>query len=255
MRTSFPLSARCGLGTHERHHAVLDSLAFPPNDIPVISSPFSKKSCLLFVSVALALGFLFGARYGPSRERVLTVRLTRDLTACGRVVSATGGTLKLREFDFTENAGIVTEYQVSPQADLGPADAITDFEPDQWVAVLYSEERNVRVASTIRSLQWHTPHTLGMEADDKFSFGKVVSVGAGSLTVREYDFARDADVDETYHVNFDTEYGNINALAELKAGDDVVLDYEMAGDSRLVMTLVKEEVVKDGESDAAFPDP
>jgi len=73
---------------------------------------------------------------------------------------------------------------------------------------------------------WHRsePRSPGMEADDKFFFGKVVSVGAGFLTVLEYDFERDADVNETYHVNSETEYGNIGTLGDLKTGDDVVLD-------------------------------
>ena len=214
----------------------------------------STKGCLLFAAGALALGFLLGEKHGSSRERVLTVRLTRDLTACGRVVSATASTLRLREFDFAENSEILTVYQVPPHADLGPANAITDFEPDEWVAVLYSEEQNMRVASKIHNQTGRAPGTLGMEADDKFSFGKVVSIGAGFLTMREYDFERDVDVNEIYHVNNDTEYGNIDALAELRAGDDVVVDYQMSGDLRIVITLVKDEDVEGDESDSTIPD-
>ncbi len=77
--------------------------------------------------------------------------------------------------------------------------------------------------------------------EDKFSFGKVVSVAADSVTVKEYDFAKDADVETTYTLTPETELGNINAVADLKAGDDIVIDYVEKDGARKVTTLVKEE--------------
>lgn len=76
---------------------------------------------------------------------------------------------------------------------------------------------------------------------DKFSFGKVVSVGADQITVKEYDFAKDADVEVVYSVSAETEYGNVTALKDLAAGDDIVVDYTEKDGQRLVTTLVKEE--------------
>jgi len=76
--------------------------------------------------------------------------------------------------------------------------------------------------------------------EDKFAFGKVVSVGAHSVVVSEYDFERDADVDVLYWITSETELGNLESLADLVAGDDVVIDYiEIDGD-RAATTLVKE---------------
>lgn len=77
--------------------------------------------------------------------------------------------------------------------------------------------------------------------NDKFSFGKVVSVAADSIAVKEYDFAKDADVEVSYSVTPETELGNINAVADLKASDDVVIDYVEKDGKRVVTTLVKEE--------------
>lgn len=79
------------------------------------------------------------------------------------------------------------------------------------------------------------------EGNDKFSFGKVVSVAADSITVKEYDFAKDADVEVTYSVTPETELGNVNAVADLKADDDIVIDYVEKDGKRVVTTLVKEE--------------
>ncbi len=77
--------------------------------------------------------------------------------------------------------------------------------------------------------------------EDKFSFGKVVSVVDMDITVKEYDFAKDADVDTVYTATTETEYGNIAALKDLVAGDDIVIDYLEKDGKKLITTLVKEE--------------
>ena len=84
-----------------------------------------------------------------------------------------------------------------------------------------------------------------MNLYDMFSFGKVVSVSENILKVREYDFANDSDVDATYEITPETEFGNITSLADLRAGDDVVMDYTDSGDRRTIVTLVREETTED----------
>jgi tetratricopeptide (TPR) repeat protein len=76
---------------------------------------------------------------------------------------------------------------------------------------------------------------------DKFSFGKVVKVSSNCLTVKEYDFASDSDVDCTYHLNERYEFGNMTKAEELQPGDSVVLDYIEVNGQRLVIALAKEE--------------
>jgi hypothetical protein len=96
----------------------------------------------------------------------------------------------------------------------------------------------------------YLPTASAQEAEnDKFSFGKVVSVAADQITVKEYDFAKDADVEVAYSVTPETELGNINAVADLKANDDIVIDYLEKDGKRVVTTLVKEE--KGAEAPAA----
>jgi hypothetical protein len=86
-----------------------------------------------------------------------------------------------------------------------------------------------------------TPARAQENDEDKFSFGKVVSVTADGVTVKEYDFAKDADVEMSYTLTPETELGNINAIADLKTGDDIVIDYVEKDGKRKVTTLVKEE--------------
>jgi FKBP-type peptidyl-prolyl cis-trans isomerase (trigger factor) len=88
----------------------------------------------------------------------------------------------------------------------------------------------------------HTTTAVAKETEnDKFSFGKVVAVTASDITVKEYDFAKDADVQVTYSVTPETELGNINAVSDLKVDDDIVIDYSEKDGKRVVTTLVKEE--------------
>jgi hypothetical protein len=77
--------------------------------------------------------------------------------------------------------------------------------------------------------------------NDKFSFGKVVSVAADQVTVKEYDFAKDADVEVVYSVSAETEFGNVSKVTDLVANDDIVVDYVEKDGKRLITTLVKEE--------------
>ncbi len=83
-------------------------------------------------------------------------------------------------------------------------------------------------------------HDPSRSLPEQFSFGKVVAVGATSVQVKEYDFAKDATVVIDYHVSRRTEFGNITRLSELREGDDVVIDYASHGARRVVVTLVKE---------------
>ena len=77
--------------------------------------------------------------------------------------------------------------------------------------------------------------------EDKFSFGKVLSVNAQEVVVKEYDFAKDADVEVTYSITAETELGNVNAVTDLAVNDDIVIDFVEKDGKRLVTTLVKED--------------
>ncbi len=77
--------------------------------------------------------------------------------------------------------------------------------------------------------------------NDKFSFGTVVAIAEGQVTIKEYDFANDADVNVVYAVTAETEFGNINALTDLAVNDDIVIDYVEKDGKRSISTLVKEE--------------
>ena len=94
-----------------------------------------------------------------------------------------------------------------------------------------------------RPVSSHTVPLMASESpagEDQFTFGAVVKVVGNRLTVKEYDFARDADVEREYYTHAETEYGNVAKLEELAPNDQVVLDYTEAGGQRRIAILVKE---------------
>ena len=74
-----------------------------------------------------------------------------------------------------------------------------------------------------------------------FTFGKITAVSGRCFTLKEYDFARDTDVENRYQLLPDTTTGYISAERPLQIGDNVVLEYLEKDGQRLVNTLIREE--------------
>jgi len=77
-------------------------------------------------------------------------------------------------------------------------------------------------------------------AEDSFTFGKVVGTTSNTLTISEYDFTIDAFKQVEFIVTSKTELENIDALSDLKPGDDVIMDYSVDGNKLIMTTLVLE---------------
>ena len=82
------------------------------------------------------------------------------------------------------------------------------------------------------------------DEEDRFSFGNVVSFSDGKLILKERDVEQGSDVESFYAVNTETEFDNISTAAQLKAGDNVVLDYIEKDGKRIVTTLVKQDLAE-----------
>ena len=89
---------------------------------------------------------------------------------------------------------------------------------------------------------FHKEHEkVAAEESDLFSFGKVVSVAKNKLTISEYSFASDNDVEMAYEVSPKTEFANIRSLDGIKQEDDIVLDYIVKRGKRIATIIVREE--------------
>ena len=226
---------------------VLNRPTITTPDFIYLLTPMSKTVVLILVAISLTVGVFIGRRLSFQDPQVLTLMPHHNLTACGHIMSSTDESIVLREYDLEREIHVEHVYQVPRSADLGSWESLADADPTTPVSVLYSMENDgTRIAERI-----HGPDNVpaGAEGDDFFCFGKVVEVSADTLTIREYDFTLDADVNQTYKVTPSTEYGNVTSLAGLRAGDDVVLDYQRTSTANWITVLVKE--VTGDEEDAA----
>lgn len=91
------------------------------------------------------------------------------------------------------------------------------------------------------------------------AYGEVVSVdaAAGSITITEYDYEKDEDINRTYTVDKAAAYENVKSLAEVKAGDWVALTVKPQKDGVSIATSVYIERYDIGEEPVpvAMPEP
>ena len=85
------------------------------------------------------------------------------------------------------------------------------------------------------------------EDEIDYTFGEVTKVMENKITLNEYDFDSDDFQDFDYEVNAETEFENLNGLAEIKVGDTLELDYVMQNDKRVAVYVSSAEIVEDEE--------
>ncbi len=88
------------------------------------------------------------------------------------------------------------------------------------------------------------------EEETDYSFGTVKSVTGDQLVVSEYDYESDKDVDVTYTTDPAVKLENANAVADIKAGDSVEIDFVSKDGKKIAKTV---SVEKPTEEEAAAP--
>jgi len=90
-------------------------------------------------------------------------------------------------------------------------------------------------------------------AEDQEAYGEVVTVdaAAGKITITEYDYDKDEDVNRAYTVDKAATYENVKALGEVKVGDWVALTLKKQADGTSSATSVYVERYDLGEETAA----
>jgi hypothetical protein len=79
------------------------------------------------------------------------------------------------------------------------------------------------------------------EEDELYwGFGNVVSLDTSSkeISISEYDYESDAEETVTYAITDDTEYGNDMGPGDIKAGNEVSIEYEVDAKGRKVATYI-----------------
>ena len=63
------------------------------------------------------------------------------------------------------------------------------------------------------------------EEDTEYTYGTVTKIAGDQVTISEYDFEADKDVEMTYQVDPKAEFENVKSAAEVKVGDNIEIDY------------------------------
>lgn len=85
---------------------------------------------------------------------------------------------------------------------------------------------------------------LGVTApvmETSFSYGVVKIAAVDQITVTEYDFDKEEDVEVVYAINAETKFVNFGSIAELKEADEVDIEYRLEGDKRIAVSVSKEQ--------------
>ncbi|MDP2652829.1 MAG: hypothetical protein Q8Q08_02235 [Candidatus Omnitrophota bacterium] len=91
------------------------------------------------------------------------------------------------------------------------------------------------------------------DEDVQYAFGAVVKASAERLTVLEYDYDKDQEVEISYAVSPETKLIRLTALAELTSEDVVDVYYKETGGQRAAVMIAKEEPLEE-ESEAENED-
>lgn len=74
-----------------------------------------------------------------------------------------------------------------------------------------------------------------------FAFGEVVSVAADKIVILDYDLEKDMEVEVAFVINTETEYENVESIADIKAGDEVSVTFEEKDGQKVALVIIKEE--------------
>ncbi|HNV23694.1 MAG TPA: hypothetical protein PLH56_03030 [Candidatus Omnitrophota bacterium] len=78
-----------------------------------------------------------------------------------------------------------------------------------------------------------------VEDDQLFGFGQVVEISKQAMTLLEYDFETDQELQIVYVLNEQTALDNIASLDEIKVDDEIGVNYEEKDGKKIAKTIFK----------------
>ncbi len=77
------------------------------------------------------------------------------------------------------------------------------------------------------------------EAEMYFASGSVAEISATQVTISEYDFDAGQETKVSYEINAQTQFEGAAGATDIKAGDDVEIEYQAAGDKKIATRIEK----------------
>jgi len=83
--------------------------------------------------------------------------------------------------------------------------------------------------------------SLAQEEEVEYSWGRVSSLSSNQITVKEYDYESDEEVDVTYVIDPKVKIENVNSLEEITIGDSVGIDFVVRKDKKVAKVIIVEK--------------
>lgn len=84
----------------------------------------------------------------------------------------------------------------------------------------------------------------------EFTFGKIVRISKEQITIMEYNFEQEKEMEGVYEIGEQTEFLNVDGLSGLRVDDEVEIEFKPANGKNLIMAIAKDE----GEGMEEFPE-
>lgn len=78
-----------------------------------------------------------------------------------------------------------------------------------------------------------------IETEMYFASGVVDLSSADQIVILEYDFDAGQEVKVAYHLDGQTQFVGVSGYADIQPGDDVEIEYQMAGDKNIAIRIEK----------------
>ena len=84
----------------------------------------------------------------------------------------------------------------------------------------------------------------------EFTFGKIVRISKEQVTIMEYNFEQEQEMEGAYEIGESTEFLNVEGLSALRVDDDVEIEFRPVDGKNIIMAIAKDE----GESLEELPE-
>jgi len=80
---------------------------------------------------------------------------------------------------------------------------------------------------------------MATEAEMYFASGTVAEASGAQIVISEYDFDAGQETKVAYQVNAQTQFEGVASAVDIKAGDDIEIEYQLAGDQKIATRIEK----------------
>ena len=75
----------------------------------------------------------------------------------------------------------------------------------------------------------------------EFTFGTLVRVSNDAITISEYNFEQEKEMEQNYAVTPETEFVNVENLSALKIGEEIEIEFKVKDGQKVAMAIAKDE--------------